>query len=205
MTGCSSVQTPEAIAANPVRTSPPRSAKRRGVVTETKVAIRGLACSRLRSFMRPSLRFNETASRGNLSDARLLSMDACFAIGHRMFVANSHVRNCERRDQVFVGCVESSRRTGPAVVVRLEDSTHPTELDDTLQLASLQQGDGPVLKQGAGVPISKLAEEPCGRWKPVGWPILKLEHPTPIHSNSVIANEFHPTVRVRPLGHQAVE
>jgi len=29
---------------------------------------------------------------------------------------------------VFVGCVESSRRTGPAVVVRLEDSTHPTEL-----------------------------------------------------------------------------
>ena len=129
MTGSPSVQTPEAIAANPVRTSPPRSAKRRGVVTETKVAIRGLACSRLRSFMRPSWRFNETASRGNLSDARLLSMDACFAIGHRMFVANSHVRNCERRDQVFVGCVESSRRTGPPVVVRLEDSTHPTELD----------------------------------------------------------------------------
>ena len=29
---------------------------------------------------------------------------------------------------VFVGCVESSRRTGPAIVVRLEDSTHPTEL-----------------------------------------------------------------------------
>ena len=131
MTGCPSVQTPEAIAANPVRTSPPRSAKRRGVVTETKVAIRGLACSRLRSFMRPSLRFNETASRGNLSDARLLSMDACFAIGHRMFVANSHVRNCERRDQVFVGCVESSRRTGPAVVVRLADSKHPTELRAT--------------------------------------------------------------------------
>ena len=30
--------------------------------------------------------------------------------------------------EVFVGCVESSRRTGSAVVVRLEDSTHPTEL-----------------------------------------------------------------------------
>ena len=29
---------------------------------------------------------------------------------------------------VFVGCVESSCRTGPAIVVRLEDSTHPTEL-----------------------------------------------------------------------------
>ena len=78
-------------------------------------------------------------------------MDACFAIGHRMFVANSHVRNCERRDQVFVGCVESSRRTGPAVVVRIEDSTHPTELKAkatprrTLLLRGLRSSGAPHL------------------------------------------------------------
>ena len=38
-------------------------------------------------------------------------------------------RGCQSWVEVFVGCVESSRRTGPAVVVRLEDSTHPTELN----------------------------------------------------------------------------
>ena len=38
-------------------------------------------------------------------------------------------RGCQSWVEVFVGCVESSRRTGPAVVARLEDSTHPTELN----------------------------------------------------------------------------
>ena len=42
---------------------------------------------------------------------------------------SKHLRNSPQQwESVFVGCVESSRRTGPAIVVRLEDSTHPTEL-----------------------------------------------------------------------------